>query len=246
MPTSNPFATRDSSEDAPNEAMNIGNNETTEQASASDGISFIITGFGPFGDVPNNPSTILVGELKDYLIATGNEELAARIEQTLVLETSAQDVRKAVDEMATTKTSNKKKIVYLHLGVNYKGTGFKLEQCAYNDATFRIPDQQGYKPEKTVILEDLDLAARCDTTLDLAAVAEKQAMNHSSIETELSTDPGRFVCNYLYCYSLKNLQSELSTCMFLHVPPFEKIAKEAQLAYVADLMGALLAENRQQ
>jgi len=30
--------------------------------------------------------------------------------------------------------------VLLHLGVDFNATQFKLEQCAYNDATFRVPD----------------------------------------------------------------------------------------------------------
>lgn len=217
----------------------------TTTTSTSDGlIKFTITGFGPFGGVQRNPSTILVEELKEYLVQTESEELATYIEQTFVLETSAQAVREAVDEMAKASCNGGKRI-YLHLGVNYKGTGFQLEQCAYNDASFRIPDQLGYQPKDTVILDQIDLAARCDTTLDLAFVAKNQTMLHADMETKLSTNPGRFVCNYLYCYSLNNLQTKSTTCMFLHVPPFERIGKESQLEYIADLMRALINARNQ-
>lgn len=212
-------------------------------ASSFASVSFVVTGFGPFLDAPKNPSTILVQQLKNYLLENDKQELAAHIGQTLVLETSAQDARNTIDEMAKKWSSTN--TIFLHLGVNYKGTGFQLEQCAYNDASFRIPDQHGYQPKDTVILDHLDLAARCDTTLDLAAVAENQTAIHPAMETKLSTDPGRFVCNYLYCYSLNKLQTKSNTCMFLHVPPFDVIAKDAQLAYIADLMRILLDVNHQ-
>jgi pyrrolidone-carboxylate peptidase len=84
----------------------------------------------------------------------------------------------------------------------------------------------------------------------------------------VSTDPGRFVCNYIYYYSLHTFQASQSAaavttttqkqhtettsivtdqnnsapnvkCLFLHVPPFTVASLEQQLSFVTDLMTLL-------
>ena len=91
-------------------------------------------------------STILVQELKEYLEIHTESELVTRIKKCMILETSAKDVRYKIDEFLASQPSisDSAVTIFLHLGENYKGTVFQLEQCAYNDASFRIPDQQGY------------------------------------------------------------------------------------------------------
>merc|ERR1712194_415013 len=121
-------------------------------------------------------------------------ELATRIQQCMVLETSARAVRDKIDEILA-QPSESSVTIFLHLGVNYKGTGFKLEQCAYNDASFRIPDQQGYQPKNSKILDDLLLCQRFDTQIDIEKLLQNQTEIHSNIESKCSIDPGRFVCN---------------------------------------------------
>jgi len=51
--------------------------------------------------------------------------------------------------------------IILHLGVNHikgkqKMPTIKIEQNAYNEANFRIPDEDGYQPNKEVIVDDDD------------------------------------------------------------------------------------------
>lgn len=234
----------------------------------------ILTGFGPFGGVDKNPSTTLVNTFQEYLQNSPDQwkqHLATRIEQCLVLETSANSVRQTLDELAIqkfnatapppptattpTKTKTTKTTIMLHLGVNYRGTGFQLEQCAYNDATFRIPDQQGYQPQNIAVVPDSKVGTRFDTTLNVQSLVDKMSLKYPQIETKLSTDPGRFLCNYLYCYSLKKFQSSpLSQqeeqelpyqnhnveCLFLHIPHFAVVSEESQLDYCAELMRQLL------
>jgi pyroglutamyl-peptidase len=209
--------------------------EIEETKEKPTGISFVITGFGPFRGVAKNPSTVLVQELQSYLESHDEAELATRIQQCLVLETSAQDVRAKIDEISL-QPSDSTVTIFLHLGVNYKGTGFQLEKCAWNDATFRVPDEQGFQPRNKPILDDTQLPERCDTHIDIETLAQNQTEVHSSIESKCSIDPGRFVCNYLYFYSMNKLQSTSRICMFLHVPPFAVVEKDAQLAYVSSLL----------
>ena len=85
---------------------------------------------------------------------------------------------------------------------------------------------------------------------------------------DVSTDLGRFVCNYIYCCSLdafgcvKTIEEKNTTggvvvassstevlpsprvqSLFLHVPPFSRISKERQLLFVAQLMRALYQQK---
>jgi pyroglutamyl-peptidase len=250
-----------------NNNNNNNNNDNNNDNHAK--VSFIITGFGPFGNIQENPSTILVTELAAYLATCGKDDLAARIAQTKIMETSVQDVRATLDgfyEESSNKNnkkrttgSNSRVIIYLHIGVNYMGTGMQLEQCAYNEATFRIPDQQGFQPQSELVVEtNNELGAIYQTTLDLESISRAQTQAQTqpttttttTLEVKVSTNPGRFVCNYAYCYSLDKFQKTkeqpyphhdhlVQHSLFLHVPTFQVVPQKQQLAYVADLLQRL-------
>mmetsp|Transcript_20177 Transcript_20177/g.43912 ORF Transcript_20177/g.43912 Transcript_20177/m.43912 type:complete len:299 (-) Transcript_20177:1146-2042(-) len=201
--------------------------------------SFIITGFGPFGGVDENPTTYLVRQLDTYLRSSGttsgsssncsssskdkNETvesvmLADLVKEYIVLETSAEDVCKTMDRIkreyidTTSSSSTTKRIVLLHLGVG-RSECFRLELCAYNEATFRIPDQKGYQPElATIVSSDRgDELGKCyKTPLNLKRLSETLQNKFPHIDTSISTDPGRYVCNYVYCKSLE-ISSNINT-----------------------------------
>lgn len=252
-------------------------------------IEFIVTGFGPFQGVRNNPTQLIVGELVDYLKAHRSIGVACLSPRIRVhrLETSVQSVvatlNQIYEEMEATNAeqSNKSTIVLLHLGVNYQGTDFQLERCAYNDATFRVPDEQGYQPQQVCIANHCELGTCLTTRLDLADLAgyvnancmiEPTRVESISAEPFIascdviyhressgmlqparaieSIDPGRFVCNYTYFYSLDKFQSHnqrndasstSNSCfsLFVHVPPFQVAPKEAQLEVVAQIMAGI-------
>ena len=168
--------------------------------------------------------------------------------------------------------------VLLHLGVDYNATQFKLEQCAYNDATFRVPDERGYQPHCECILLSVDdnenSGSRMEassssgdhhhpswgkclrTTIDLLSLCNE--LHRCTDENVIiSTDPGRFVCNYTYylsldrCHSINgnsngvdnNQRAEEGGCannedhaLFLHVPPFEVISEERQMIFIKQVM----------
>jgi pyroglutamyl-peptidase len=222
---------------------------TKQQEQEEQPAALILTGFGPFGDMEENPSTILVNEIPSYLQSSSDawkQQLATRIDKYIVLETSTKGVCQTLDALAAEEEdeTNKKPKILLHLGVNYRGTGFQLEQCAYNDATFRIPDQRGYQPQKMAIVLEEDVGSRCDTTLNVETLVQNQTSLYPNVESKISIDPGRFVCNYLYCYSLNKLQSPHVQCLFLHIPNFSVVSKETQLAYCSDLMRQLANISR--
>lgn len=232
--------------------------------------SFVVTGFGPFAGVTDNPTSTLVSCLR-------NKAKQLSIRETLVFDTSADAVEKEVrgiysrlsrrespnncngtdnedSEMLPTHNADKEVIVVLHMGVNYKGNQMQLEQCAYNDATFRVPDNNGYQPQGKCILENSAAYGHClHTTLDLEEICNELHRQQGCSICCISNDPGRFVCNYTYCLSLEQCQSKNFAleekgmqkkssmpvechALFLHVTPFAKIPQDEQLHFIISLM----------
>jgi pyroglutamyl-peptidase len=228
---------------------------------SSSSISFIVTGFGPFGTVKENPTTVIVKHLPSYLakkstsmdatVQRTNQELSKLIEDFIILETSAEDVCRVMEhlQLRFAKQQFQTCRVLLHLGVDEKSRCFKLESCAYNEATFRIPDQRGYAPKRKAIFPEETFAACFQTTLDLTILVQTMTQRFPNIKTVISKDPGRYVCNYVYCNSLQRFGKKqqdrnennvgIFRSLFLHVPPFSAVPENDQLAYVASLMDVL-------
>ena len=261
-----------------------------DEPESSSSFRFIVTGFGPFNGVPDNPTSILAKELVSYLrqkadcndddndnddkLATNNKDarMLADCTDTMIVETSAQAARHNV-ALIQKKLEPYKSAIILHLGVDAGGTSFKLESCAYNDATFRVPDESGYRPDKEPILDTCALGSTLTTSVDVAALVETMNNNsdigaasndnNGSLRAHPSTDPGRFVCNYIYCTSMdafacaKTINGEEQhqqhseqgvpriQSLFLHVPPFECVPKDEQLKFVTELMSALYQQKHQ-
>jgi pyrrolidone-carboxylate peptidase len=288
---------------------------------------FVVTGFGPFQNVPINPTSVIADGLMEYL-----EQL--RIDDPTTMSSMAMNTTSTVLEVSTVAVKGfldslkgpqemegcNGFTVLLHLGVHYCGQGFQLETCAYNDATFRIPDERGFQPEKELICESIpweqafytpldvndlcqrlqsmypgsytpvhddgvdpksddkasgkesskeELTSRCEKNLadekneQGLVESQKQSFemaittNTPGIRIFPSSDPGRFVCNYTYCYSLSKFcqttvdvinQDDPSrvpkpnhkfACLFLHVPPITVIPQDEQLKFVVELMKAI-------
>jgi len=328
--------------DAATTATATATNINTNANATKTETSFVVTGFGPFGGVEENPTTVIVRRLDSYLrssqqrqhqqqqqggsprkdsdengelrspngkdrnhdddsdhntshddkTANGLSVVADLVKEYVVLETSAQGVNKTMDrirrdcvEAATNATKNdsggagacnsssntntiprrqqqQQKIILLHLGVG-RSEGFRLEFCAYNEASFRIPDFQGYQPwEKPIVADSSQSVGQCyKTSLDLEGLQNQMQRDFPGIATLVSTDPGRFVCNYVYCKSLEvslpySKGNESSTTvdrdtepnflcesLFLHVPHFDVVDEEEQLAYVAGLIKNLAEQG---
>ena len=228
---------------------------------------FVVTGFGPFHGMPINPTMLLVQRLEkelDTLSSTKNIEII----KTIILETSVDAVRREMDEIyaqiCVEVTSCH--VVFLHLGVNYIGKRFQLEKCAYNDATFRVPDERGYQPQGACILEGsscsktakrkaLHLFGKCsETSLALDEICNMLEMGSNAQPVCISNDPGRFVCNYIYCLSLDKCRSSAEKVpnsnetkyhsLFVHVPSFHVIQEENQYLFVLQIMKTIQQQLR--
>lgn len=205
--------------------------------------------------MPENPTSRLIARLRANSTTNADgSDADLDVIEARVLETSADAVREGItdiygqlnaghlkfpmsskedatqtegdepeEDAGTTATSLV--VVVMHLGVNYRGERFHLEQCAYDEATFRVPDENGYIPHESRILscDDNDpsspaLGRRIDTALDINRLCRSLSKNETrkspsingeavqeverSHDVTISVDPGRFVCNYIYCLSL--------------------------------------------
>jgi pyroglutamyl-peptidase len=109
--------------------------------------------------------------------------------------------------------------VVIHFGVNAKGSKFQVEKCAYNAKSWA----EGEKVEETgpnMVCTDIDVHR-------LVGVLE------SEFPVEISTDPGRYVCNYMY---YRSLRIDSRKRLFVHVPPYEAVAREEQLGFIKRLV----------
>jgi pyrrolidone-carboxylate peptidase len=114
-------------------------------------MKIVITGFGKFNGVENNPTTELVAHFASEFqtsYSSSNNKVECK-----VLEVSCG----AVDEFYAASNFDFKNTVFIHLGVHGRAKSIILEQQGWNDKTFRCPDERGYNPDAVKICSDLDL-----------------------------------------------------------------------------------------
>ena len=127
------------------------------------------TGFGQFQGVEANPSAVLAQRLAAQHSTEGDS--------VEILEVSAAAAKAWRCPDAG---------LVIHVGVAITYDAITLERCAYNDASFRVPDQNAFQPSKAPIDDSELFGSTRKSSLDLAAVAQKAGVN-------LSDDAGRFV-----------------------------------------------------
>ena len=165
---------------------------------------FCVTGFGQFCGVPENPTTSLMRDLPSFLAA----DLAAhriRLSSCTVLETSRHCIPTLLALKHSSNNSNAPsasasapahRTIFLHLGVASSSQQFALEDRAYNDADFRVPDESGWQPRCEPIDGTIaDTAFHHRTRFDLARLCDSlRAKQHA---VRVSHSAGRFICNYV-------------------------------------------------
>ncbi|RZR70483.1 hypothetical protein BHM03_00000092 [Ensete ventricosum] len=152
----------------------------------------------------------------------------------------------------------------LHLGVNSGATRFAIENQAVNEATFRCPDEMGWKPQVICaffshfpcpllfvfsgqILKEVKvetdrslmflLGLLLQTSLPVNEIVK--SLSKMGYDVMPSDDAGRFVCNFVYYHSLRFAEHNRIKSLFVHVPLFSTIDEETQMEFVASLLKVL-------
>ncbi|URD80357.1 Pyroglutamyl peptidase [Musa troglodytarum] len=171
------------------------------QRMGSEGPSVVtvhVTGFKKFHGVSENPTEIIVRNLKGFMQKKGlpeglvlgscnvleaaGEGALPRLYETLQLAVAGQ----------RNETSNRGQIIWLHLGVNSGATRFAIENQAVNEATFRCPDEMGWKPQRVpIVYSDGSIARVRETSLPVNEIVK--ALSKMGYNITPSDDAGRFM-----------------------------------------------------
>jgi pyroglutamyl-peptidase len=127
----------------------------------------------------------------------------------------------------------------VHIGVSDKADCINLETCAYNNMNFRVADESGFCPSNEVIDTDLSLDQAMQTDLDVNKIAA--LLQEDNLPFIVSTDPGRFICNYIYYRSMQKCgrSGYPKKSIFVHIPPFDKIDRNSQMEAICALIRKL-------
>jgi len=203
-----------------------------------------ITGFKKFHGVSDNPTETIVNNLVEYVKTKGLPK-GLVIGSCSILDTAGQGglipLYQTLQTAITAKgseSSSSNKIIWLHFGVNSGATRFAIERQAVNEATFRCPDELGWKPQKVPIVpSDGTVSHIRETTLPVDEITK--ALANKGYDVMTSDDAGRFVCNYVYYHSLRFAEQNGINSLFVHTPLFFTINEETQMNFAASLLEVL-------
>jgi pyroglutamyl-peptidase len=168
----------------------------------------LLTGFGPFPGVPENPSGWLAETLAGQSAAFDCDLHAE------VLPTEWETVA----ALAPRLHADLQPDVMIHFGVDAKAKGLRIERSAHNRRAPRA-DACGALPGSHAILPDG--AMRLDTALPVTMLSAY--LRGSGHAANASRSCGRYLCNVLYYRSLhwakaQGVQGQASHALFVHVP----------------------------
>ncbi|GFP80103.1 pyrrolidone-carboxylate peptidase [Phtheirospermum japonicum] len=201
-----------------------------------------VTGFKKFQGVDQNPTEIIVNNLKDYVESLGTPA-GVTLGICTVLETAANgaisELYRVLESGISTPTNSDNEIViWLHLGLNSGLLKFAIERQAVNEATFCCPDELGWQPQQhPIIPADGGISRNRKTSCSVEAIVEFMKMK--GFDTTLSYDAGRFVCNFVYYHSLLLAEQKGYKSLFVHLPTFSRVDQETQMQFVVALLEAI-------
>ncbi|MCL7039835.1 hypothetical protein MKW94_022396 [Papaver nudicaule] len=207
-------------------------------------VTIHITGFGKFHGVPDNPTEIIVSNLKGFLKRRGNP---LNIGSCTILDAAGDGslpllysiMESSIESVSTADSLNKnEQVIWLHFGVSGGAKEFAIERQAYNEATFRCPDEHGWQPQQLPIVpEDGDILRTRQTSLSVEGIVKQ--LKKKCFDVVVSDDADRFVCNYVYYHSLRFAEQKGHKSLFVHVPFFSRIDEDTQMEFAASLLESL-------
>jgi pyroglutamyl-peptidase len=168
----------------------------------------LITGFGPFPGVADNPSSWLVETLAKRQPAP-EFKLDAHI-----LPTEWENVA-LIQRLYETVQPH----VMIHFGVSERGSAFSIERSAHNRMAQQA-DACGATPSGRKISEGGP--TRFDTPFPAAELAAH--LRRTGIAARTSRSAGAYLCNFLYYHSLDWAvrQETVPPVLFVHIPPLTR------------------------
>jgi len=172
-----------------------------EQAQIPKTLQVVVTGYGPFMNVLENPSADLQKEiLKEFENRFGSNS-GIQLFHGEVLVVHSKDVNtflEQLDELITKhqETHPRDRFLIVHLGVNggLRELELQIESKCYNCTNFN--DGNVYVPGLQMEIDkQKKLDESLNSTLPLDEIHEILTTKHPHIK--ISEDPGRYLCNYI-------------------------------------------------
>lgn len=195
----------------------------------------LLTGFGPFPGVEDNPTARLARSLDAQVLRAPGVQVSICAE---VWPVDAQALPGLLDEALERWAPQ----LVVHLGVASEAVRPRLEHKAWNRLEFRVPDVAGWQPQAQVISAGLEPDAPLQTPADLQDLQRDLALAGHTVD--LSDDPGRYVCNLCAFLSLQRAVERGMASLFVHVPPSPDAASDAQLEATVQRLVLRLAWQR--
>ena len=165
----------------------------------------LLTGFGPFPGIPDNPSA----RLAEALAATSSA-LDCDLHWQ-VLPTEWETVAALVPALHETLQPH----VMIHFGLSECSKTFRIERSAHNRTAPRH-DAKGALPSSALVLPQRP--DRLDTRLPAAVLAAH--LRAQGLAATTSHSAGSYLCNFLYYLSLEwgSRQESPPIVLFVHIP----------------------------
>jgi len=188
----------------------------------------LLTGFGPFPGVADNPSAWLAEACAERAAPEFAAELHAQI---LPTEWGATAL------MPRLYTSLQPHVM-IHFGVSERAKTFRIERSAHNRAARRADANAAFPAGRVIHAEGPD---RLDTALPADRLAAH--LRTSGLPAVTSRSAGRYLCNFLYYHSLDwaRRQPDPRLVLFVHIPPLESFSREAMLRGAQETVRFVLA-----
>ncbi|GAB4815331.1 hypothetical protein N2152v2_002377 [Parachlorella kessleri] len=152
-------------------------------------MQLVVTGFGPFAGVEDNPSAALARRLAKLGEEPDAPDYLSNL-RTYVLRVAAKEVQAWLEEELFADEQDEERSSPL------------LVWQAVNDTTFRVPDQGGWQPASEPIehSSSCPLGTRLITRLPIPSLLS--TLRRKGYPVKPSFSAGRFVCNCTYFVSL--------------------------------------------
>ena len=188
--------------------------------SSTDTMKILVTACGPFdGRVENASSLALAGlkrrcpEIRMQVLPVDSVIAPARIKQAIRL--LRPDALVMLGEAAGSER-------------------LRIEDTAWNELDFRIPDIVGRQPGLREIVAGMPTSLSATLPVD-AVLARLMASGH---DAERSSDPGRYLCNQVFFAALLSIRSQHLSCRagFIHLP----LARDLPTSRVVEALGHVI------
>ena len=176
----------------------------------------LISGFPPFGDHQENPSSIMADMISS---STENNHIFSCIVDC--------NWRLAFPQLKAAVEQYKPDLI-ISLGLSAAAEKITIETVFYNENNLELRDNAGDFAESARIREDGPESYHCTFSDELYDQLKAE------MDLNRSTDAGRYLCNnlaYQTKYYLK--QSEISSrSIFIHLPQFRQISEDRNTAEI--------------